>query len=339
MEHAVAGAGDRRRPPDRSSADLTTPDVYLATAQMRATLRVQQEALHAARESLREAGFVELLPPLIGPVTDPGIRGSKQVDVRYYGHDYRLMTSAILYKQVALHAFPKIFLVAPNVRLEPLDTAYTGRHLAEFVQLDVEFASTRYADALTLLEDLLVDIVEHVKRSCTQELADLGRELRVPQRPFAREIHADVVARLQRIGRSQEGSAEIRWDEEEALSREAGEPFFICEYPKGSRGFYDREDPARPGVLLDFDLVLPGGHGEVASGGEREYEYARLVTRMRETGEDPAKYGWYLDAARRGIRASCGFGLGIERLTRYLVGADAVWKVRAFPKIPGMLLP
>src|SRR5215470_13147878 len=128
-------------------AELMTPDVYLATDRMRATLRIQHEALHAMRCHLREAGFVELLPPLIGPVTDPGIRGSKQVDVRYYGHDYRLMTSAILYKQVALHAFPKIFLVAPNVRMEPLDTAATGRHLAEFVQLDVELASTQYADA------------------------------------------------------------------------------------------------------------------------------------------------------------------------------------------------
>jgi asparaginyl-tRNA synthetase len=331
---AVGARGGRRAP-----AVLRTPDLHLATDRMRATLRVQHEALHALRATLRSAGFVELLPPMIGPVTDPGIRGSKQTEVRYYGHSYRLMTSAILYKQVALHSFPRIFFVAPNVRMEPLDTAETGRHLAEFVQLDVEVASASLSEVLDLLEELLSRTVEQVARRCPEELALLGRQLSAPRRPFARRAHRDVVAALRAAGRGQEGSAEIRWADEEALSREAGEPFFIRDYPKGSRGFYDREDPERPGVLLDFDLILPEGYGEVASGGERESEYARLVTRMRETGEDPAKYGWYLDAARRGIPPSCGFGLGIERLTRFLVGADAVWDVRPFPKVPGLALP
>ncbi|MFD0346365.1 amino acid--tRNA ligase-related protein [Kitasatospora aburaviensis] len=81
-----------------------------------------------------------MLPPIIGPVTDPGARGSKQVDVDFYGHRYKLMTSAILYKQASLLAFDKIFCIAPNVRLEPLETAGTSRHLAEFHQLDVEVA-------------------------------------------------------------------------------------------------------------------------------------------------------------------------------------------------------
>ena len=40
--------------------------------------------------------------PIIGPVTDPGTRGAKQVDVDFYGHRYKLMTSAILYKQASL---------------------------------------------------------------------------------------------------------------------------------------------------------------------------------------------------------------------------------------------
>ena len=53
---------------------------------------------------------------------------------------------------------------------------------------------------------------------------------------------------------------------------------------------------------------------------------------MRETGENPAKYGWYLDLARDGIPPSAGFGIGLERLTRYLAGLDAVWQATAFPE-------
>ncbi|MGG8405689.1 amino acid--tRNA ligase-related protein [Streptomyces sp. 12297] len=82
---------------------------HLRSPRLRAAMLVQQEALHAAREFLRGEGFTELLPPLIGPVTDPGGRGAKALDVDYYGHPYKLMTSAILYKQASLSGFPKLF--------------------------------------------------------------------------------------------------------------------------------------------------------------------------------------------------------------------------------------
>ncbi len=106
--------------------------------------------LASTRAFLTARGFQELLPPVIGPVTDPGIRGSKQVDVDFYGHKYKLMTSAILYKQASLLAFDKIFYIAPNVRLEPLETAVTHRHLAEFHQIDVEIRDARREDAMEL---------------------------------------------------------------------------------------------------------------------------------------------------------------------------------------------
>ncbi|MFI6448212.1 amino acid--tRNA ligase-related protein [Kitasatospora sp. NPDC050543] len=109
-----------------------------------------------------------LLPPIIGPVTDPGARGSKQVDIDYYGHRYKLMTSAILYKQASLRAFDKIFCIAPNVRLEPLETAGTNRHLAEFHQLDVEVAGASREQIVQLVEDL----VRHVVRGTLAALPE-----------------------------------------------------------------------------------------------------------------------------------------------------------------------
>ncbi|MDK2463673.1 MAG: hypothetical protein QI223_02725 [Candidatus Korarchaeota archaeon] len=50
-------------------------------------------------------------------------------------------------------------------------------------------------------------------------------------------------------------------------------PFFITDYPLGSRGFYDRGDPERPGVLRDFDLIYPEG---VRGGGQRGGEGVRV---------------------------------------------------------------
>ncbi|MEO5878170.1 MAG: asparagine synthetase A [Streptosporangiaceae bacterium] len=316
---------------------------HLRTPQLKAAMLVQQEALYAAREFLRGHGFVELLPPLMGPVTDPGGRGAKPVDVDFYGHPYKLMTSAYLYKQVALRGFERLFFIAPNVRIEPPETATTGRHLVEFHQIDVEMAGATREEVMDIAAGLLAHVVERVCANAPEVLAELGRD----QLFFAETrtgkydtiTHAEAVTRLLGQGHPQSPDAEIDWTGERTLSEQADRPFFVTDYPKGSRGFYDRENEHAPGTLRNFDLLAHGGYGELVSGSERESDYATMITRMRESAENPAKYDWYLRAVREGIPFGAGFGMGVERLVRFLTGLDAVWQVSAFPKLPGVVAP
>jgi asparaginyl-tRNA synthetase len=319
------------------------PDLraHLSAPRTRHAVAVQQAILQAAREYLNGEGFTELLAPVIGPVTDPGARGSKQVDIDYYGHRYKLMTSAILYKQASLLSFGKIFYIAPNVRLEPLETANTARHLAEFHQLDVEIADASRDEAAAVAQAVVTHAVRRVLDGAAGRLDELGRDRDALAAwtgdPFERITHREAVRRLHALGHPQDPEAEIDWAGERILSAGAGRPFFVTDYPKGSRGFYDRESATEPGSLRNFDLIAPEGYGELCSGSEREFDYRRLVARMRETGENPAKYGWYLDLVRGGIPASSGFGIGVQRLTRYVAGLDAVWQASMFPKLPGVV--
>ena len=321
----------------------TSPREHLSSPVTRSVLTIQHRILTAARGFLCERGFTELLAPIIGPVTDPGARGSKQVDVDYYGHRYKLMTSAILYKQASLVAFDKIFFIAPNVRLEPLETASTNRHLAEFHQIDVEVAGGSREDVMRVAEEMFGHVVQQVVGQLGSELESLGRDTSVfaglLSQSFDRQTHADAVTDLHGMGHAQDPNAEIDWAGEAMLSRKASKPFFITDYPKGSRGFYDRENLERPGFLRNFDLIAPEGYGELCSGSEREHDYATIISRIRETGENPAKYGWYLQMLREGLPSSAGFGMGLERLTRYLAGLDSVWEASAYPKIPGVVAP
>jgi asparaginyl-tRNA synthetase len=329
--------------PLAAQAPAGPPDLrgHLSSPRTRLVLRLQQRILTAVREHLSANGFVELLPPIIGPVTDPGARGSKQVDVDFYGHRYKLMTSAILYKQASLLAFDKIFYIAPCIRLEPPETCSTSRHLAEFHQIDVEMADATREEAMAVLENLIKHVLRDVTTTMPEALAELGRDTAeltsFLAEPFNRYAHDGAVDRLSGLGHAQHHSTEIDWQAEAVISRAAERPFFITDYPKGSRGFYDREDPDRPGLLRSFDLLAPEGYGEVCSGSEREWTYAAIVTRIRETGENPAKYGWYLDLVRDGISPSAGFGLGLERFTRYVGALDAVWEASAYPKLPGVV--
>lgn len=320
-----------------------SPREHLSAETTRAVLCIQHVMLDAAREYLTEQGCVEVLLPIIGPVTDPGARGAKQVDVDYYGHRYKLMTSAILYKQATLTTFDRIFCIASNVRLEPLETSSTSRHLVEFHQIDVELAGASRTEAMAVAEGAVRAMARAVTERSRAQLDVLGRDVDafvdLLTERFDARTHAAAVDQLVEIGHPQNPDAEIDWQGEVLLSAKASRPFFVTDYPKGSRGFYDRENPDQPGRLRNFDLLAPEGYGELASGGEREHDYGAIITRMRETGENPAKYRWYLDMVRAGIPASAGFGLGVERLTRYLAGVDHAWQATAFPKVPGLVAP
>jgi asparaginyl-tRNA synthetase len=304
----------------------------------RLVFRVQATALESLREFLGSRGFVEVLAPIIGPVTDPGIRGAKQATVDFYGMEYKVMSSAILYKQYMAASLGRIYFLSPNIRLEPNDSVFTGRHLVEFYQLDLEVHGATYSEVMDLAEDMLIHVVRRVRDIHGKELEDkLGRALVEPRKPFRRYTHRYAVELVNKLGCPNPQGTEIRWECEKLLSAYHDNPFFIHDYAKGSRGFYDREDPERPGILRDFDLLYPEGFGEAISGAEREYEPTRVLARIREGGEDPNKYRWYLEMLRElyPLRTA-GFGIGIERLTRYLCGLRAVWESRPYPKIAGI---
>ena len=343
MTASIADVSTRPSRIDDRPAAPPEPRAHLTDPKTRAALVLQNAVISAARDYLRADGFVEMLPPLIGPVTDPGARGAKQVDVDYYGHRYKLMTSAILYKQASLLAFDKVFFIAPNVRLEPLETGDTGRHLAEFHQIDVEVANASRDQIMQVAEGLVRHTVRQVLDTQREVLDVLGRDpealARAIRASFDRTSHADAVEELQQRGHAQSPDAEMDWAGEVVLTRNREQPVFVVDYPKGSRGFYDRERADAPGVLENFDLLLPEGYGEVASGSVRENKYRTVLPRMRETGENPAKYAWYLDLLRAGIPPSAGFGIGVERLNRFVGGLDAAWQSSAFPKVPGVVAP
>ncbi len=56
-------------------------------------------------------------------------------------------------------------------------------------------------------------------------------------------------------------------------------------------------------------------------------------------GDEPSAYGWYLEMLREGVPPSAGFGIGVERLTRYVSGLENIWDAVPFPKVPGVASP
>ncbi len=287
-----------------------------------AVLTVKSEAMRAAGACLRDQGFVEILPVLLSRITDPLHHETYGGSVDYYGVPYQLTKSMILHKQIALKALPRVFCFSPNVRMEPEERAGLGRYLAEFVQLDLEIRDATREDVLAVGEQLIVSVIEAVQTQCGHELALLERTLSVPDTPFDRFSFSEAAARF--------GEP---FDDE--LSATLASPAWVVDFPRRVREFYDREDPDRPEVLLDMDLVYPDGYGEALSGGEREFEMERIVDRLERDALSQEAYAIYLQHVRQGLPRSAGFGIGIERLTRFLCGLDHIKDARLFAKVPG----
>ncbi len=285
-------------------------------------LRIQTEAIKAIHDYLYDRGLVQMMPVLLSPITDPLNHDTLDAKIPYYDQELQLTKSMIFHKQMAIaktHA-KGIYIMSPNVRLETSDKKDSGRHLIEFTQVDIELRSGTTADFMGLMEGLIVSVFTRVQRTCVEALGYLGVTIRIPVNPF-------------RIYSSEELRGLYGEDFESHASLLAHDPFWITDY---SREFYDKEDPARPGHYLNYDLFYPYGFNEALSGGERDYEYDILVRKIKERRQSTVPFAYFLEKARAGVLVpSAGGGLGIERLVRFLTKQPHIRNIAVFSRVPG----
>ncbi|MEM0127645.1 MAG: asparagine synthetase A [Thermoplasmatales archaeon] len=268
---------------------------------------------------LDRRGFVEINPVIISPISDPLNHPVADPVVDYYGRKYRITKSMIFHKQLALTYLDKIYSFSPNIRIEPLERARTGRHLAEFTQLDLEVRDKPREYVMTLAEGMINKAIEDVMKKVDRKY--LNPRLHVFPTPFRRIRYSDA---FEKYGRKFE----------DELSSRSRSPFWIIDIPLSEREFYDREI-GNSGYLRDMDLIYPYGYGEAISGGEREFEYDRIRERIRKKGQREEDFSLLLEASKIGLHPSSGFGIGIERLVRFIIGSSDISAVTLFPKTIG----
>ena len=292
------------------------------SGKVQAVLKIQSEIRRILADYLRSKFFIEISPVILSPITDPLNHPISPQNVICYGKQYHLTQSMIFHKQLAMRSLEKIFVFSPNIRTEPLDGRNTKRHLFEFTQLDLEVRNASREDMIKLCEELLIDVIKRIRKDCKKELKILDRTLRIPKTPFIKIKYEDAY--------KQYGN-----DFETKISKTHQEPVWIVDIPLKNREFYDREDPKKPGILRDMDLIYPEGYGEALSGGEREYQYERIKQRILKKGQKLSQFKEYLTLAKDDLPPSAGFGIGIERLTRYICGLKRIEEATLFPKTPG----
>jgi aspartyl-tRNA synthetase len=308
--------------------------VALRIPRQRALFRIRALAVKAIREFFEERGFLEVHTPKICGAGAEG--GATLFRIDYFGREAYLAQSPQLYKQMLMCGVSKVYEITPYFRAEPFSTS---RHLNESWGVDAEMAFiSGPEDVMRTLEGLVLHVFERVRSSARAELNELGVELKLPRAPFKRLSYSEALEILKSRGFDVKWGQDLGSDEErvlgEAMREEGYDAYFIVEYPWEAKPFYIM----RRGDLSEaFDLDYRGL--ELASGGQREHRYDKLVENIRLKGLNVDSFSFYLEAFKYGMPPHGGFGLGLDRLIMVITGAQNIREVVLFPRDRQRLVP
>lgn len=234
------------------------------------------------------------------------------------GDRYSLNSSNALYLAAYSSIFDRVYAISPTFRHEQ-DSI---NHLTEFRMLEAEMQNTKFQDAMTFVERLVVHVLRGGSRHALirsdkilserldRLIADF-RPKRITYDHFVEEIrrreHLDFDPNVD--------LSSIDY----IISRYIEAPIFITRYPFGT---WTAARNPQDGTHLSFNLLLPETFGELCEGCERTNDVARLENSMRCAGVTNLR--WYIDSVKRIASSRVGFGLGVDRLVRWIIGSNEI---------------
>jgi asparaginyl-tRNA synthetase len=220
------------------------------------------------------------------------------------------MSSMIVHKLMAVStAYPKLFILSPNVRIEKAERGKTGKHIYEFTQLDFEIQNATSKNVFSIVETALCTLLKDLKKDMKEALSAIDRYDALPtfEGPFKIFDREDLEAKYGET-----------WETD--IAEEITQPAWITNIP---RVFYDFED-FTTGKWDNFDLLMPK-FGEVLSGSKRESDYNKIIKKIEQHNVRKENYSLLIQMAKDGrLKPSAGAGIGVERIIGYITGVNHV---------------
>jgi len=218
--------------------------------------------------------------------------------------------------------------------------------MAEFWMIEPEIAFCDLFGLMDIEEEMLKYVIKYVMDNAADEIEFLDKFVenglkekleKVVDSHFTRVTHEEVIKILKESNEKFEFTPEygedIAKEHEKYITEHFGGPVFIYNWPKDIKAFYmkQNDDGKTVGAV---DLELPGV-GELIGGSQREENYDKLVSRMKELGMNVDDMYWYVNLRKYGSCVHSGFGLGFERLIMYLTGMENIRDVIPYYRTPG----
>ena len=278
----------------------------------------------------------------------------------FFGKETNLTVSGQLEAELAALALSKVYTFGPTFRAE---NSNTTRHLAEFWMIEPEAAFFDINDDMDLAEDMLKYCVNYALDNCMDDLQFLSNRLQeeektkpqnersqelieklnfVLENDFVRLTYTEAIEILRNSKPNKKKKfqyvidawgADLQSEHERYLvEKHFKKPVILIDYPKDIKAFYMKQNDDGKTVRA-MDILFPG-IGEIIGGSQREEDYNKLLTRMKEMEIPEDEMSWYLDTRKFGTVPHSGFGLGFERLMLFVTGMGNIRDVIPFPRAP-----
>ncbi len=325
-----------------------------------AVLRIRHAMAYAIHHYFNKNGFYYIHTPIITgsdaegagemfrvttldlnklPHTEDGSINFKE---DFFGKETNLTVSGQLEGELAALALGKIYTFGPTFRAE---NSNTPRHLAEFWMIEPEMAFYEAKDNMDLAEDMLKYLINYALKNCYDDIEFLNnmydKELiarlrSVIEKPFTRISYTDAVEVLKPKNDSFEYKVEwgtdLQKEHENFLVEHFKGPVILTDYPKQIKAFYMKQNDDGKTVRA-MDVLFPW-IGEIIGGSQREENFEKLSSRMKEMHIPEKEMWWYLETRKFGTCPHAGFGLGFERLILFITGMNNIRDVIPFPRTP-----
>jgi len=306
----------------------------LRSTDAKMAMKMKMGVIQGARDYFAQEGFTEVYAPVLVGVAGEG--GGTLFSLEYFGQRAFLSQTAQLHLEAAIFQFENVFALTPSFRAEK---SRTRRHLTEFYHLEAEMAWCDEDCNEKVEEGLVTHICNYMGDRFPDELKHFGQEPKYfseMEPNFERISYDEAISILQQKGVNIEFGCDFGYEEEKVLTEDFEYPFFVKNYPKDIKAFYMKQVGDR---AVCADLLAPGGYGEIIGGSQREDDLEQLKERILAEGEALENYEWYLDLRRYGSVPHSGFGLGIERLVRWIAKIDHIRDCCLFPRTPARIYP
>jgi asparaginyl-tRNA synthetase len=326
-----------------------------------AVLRIRHAMAFAIHEYFNKKGFFYLHTPIITGSDAEGAgemfhvttldlsnvprNADNSVDYSsdFFGKSTNLTVSGQLEGELGALALGDIYTFGPTFRAE---NSNTPRHLAEFWMIEPEMAFYDLTDNMDLAEEFVKYLIRYALENCLEDLeflnsmidkALLERLRFVLDNEFVRITYTEAVSILTSSGKKWEYQVgwgrDLQAEHERYLVEEHFKrPVILTDYPKEIKAFYMKQNDDGKTVRA-MDVLFPG-IGEIIGGSQREEQYDRLLSRIKELKLKERDFWWYLETRKFGSAPHSGFGLGFERLILFVTGMSNIRDVIPFPRTP-----
>ncbi len=327
---------------------------YIMNDESKEIFKKRCQITSAVRRFFESREFLEVETPMLHPImgganAKPFITHHNALDMDLY-----LRIAPELYlKKLVVGGFDRVFEIGRNFRNEGIDK----NHNPEFTGLEAYQAYADYNDMADLIENLLrfvaTEVLGEPKIMFGEREIDLSKPFRrvsiielIKEQTGADLLQAQTLEEAKAMAKSVGVNADdcACWGKvvqeifDEKVESTLIEPTFVMDMPRDISPLA-KTHRSNPRLVEHFDAYLGTmeigcAYSELSNPLEQRERFEAEVA-ARENGDDEAQMldEDFVNALENGFAPTGGMGMGIDRISMLLTGAETIRDVIAFPTL------